>query len=232
MNEEYREYQVVRHIERSPTTATLWIVPAVGDRPDFIPGQFVNILLPGHGSDAKSYSISSVPSDPGFALTVRAAGPFSRTLAARREFETLLVSSPYGYFYPVDTKTPRLCLAGGIGICPLISFICASVEENACPKTALLYSNRNAKEMVFYDLCCRLSRGGLLSVRYFLTREQGTLPGAVHGRIGAEHLREVWQQDPEGPWFLCGSIAFVRDMRLMLKSLRVPEEVIFTEAFF
>lgn len=229
----YKEYTVTRRIEETPTAVTLWLSPQKGERPGFISGQFVNVLLPERGVEAKSYTLQSIPSDEGLAFTVRVAGDFSRTLAGRRVGDTVHLSPPYGFFYPVDETTPRLFLAGGIGVAPFMSIIRASLESGALPPTLLLYSNRSEGDIVFREALEELEhRAPQLSIRHFITREPAKASGFTPGRISSEHLAAVLRVYGGAHCFLCGGIAFVRDMRLALKTLGAPEESIFTEAFF
>lgn len=229
----YEEYEITHRISRTDVVVTLWLVPKRGERPDFIPGQFVNVKDPAGSPEAKSYTIGSTPEDPGVSLTIRAQGPFSRALVARSPGETLLLSEPLGYFYPPDSETPRICIAGGIGIMPFASFIRASIEEKRSPATELLHSEKTTDDLLFRNLFFKLAQEDKnFQVRYFLTRDREGIPGAAHRRIGREDMDAMRQKYPQGHFFLCGSIPFVRDMRLMLKELSVPEETIFTESFF
>jgi len=232
MRELYRGHAVVKKEELSPSVVTLWLRSAAGARPAFVPGQFVNVLLSGHGADAKSYSISSTPRDEDFSITVRAAGAFSRALTALKEGQTLQVSEPCGYFYPVDETTPRACLAGGIGVAPFASIVRSALEEQKMPPTVLLYSNRTALEAVFRDFFAEAAaQEKNFSVEHFITREAPP-PGAHAGRIGPAALAAARERYAAAHFFLCGSIPFVRDIRLNLKAQGVPEERIFTESFY
>lgn len=229
----YEEYEVTHRISRTESVVTLWLAPKKGERPDFIPGQFVNVKDPTGGPEAKSYTIGSTPEDPGVSLTIRAHGSFSRALVSLPPGEPLFLSGPLGYFYPIDSETPRICLAGGIGVMPFASFVRASIEEGSSPPTELLYSERTTDGLLFQDLFFRLAQEDKnFQVRYFLTRDREGIPGAAHRRIGREDMDAMRQKHPHGHFFLCGGIPFVRDMRLLLKEAGVPEESIFTESFF
>src|SRR3989344_1337537 len=151
MDTEYRPYRVEKKIQETPSTSTLFLLPLSGVRPDFIAGQFVNISLPEHGPEAKSYSISSSPRELHLALSVRAAGNFSRALLAKGVGDELLLSDPLGYFYPEDDGRPRVFVAGGIGVAPCMSIIRSAHEAGAMPRTLLLYSSRSAEEVVFKE---------------------------------------------------------------------------------
>lgn len=228
MNPEYRPY-IVRAVRReTPTVVELSLEPKEGSRPDFIPGQFVNISLPEVGPEAKSYTIASSPRDARIFIAVREAGVFSRALCARKAGEEVLLSEPLGYFYPEDNATPRIFVAGGIGVMPFVSIARAGADA----PTLLLYSNRSALDVPFRSVLSELqTENKNLSIRYFITREDAP-EGEVAGRISAERLRDALEENSGGNFFLCGSIAFVRDMRLALNKIFVPEEKIYTESYF
>ncbi|KKW36005.1 MAG: Flavodoxin reductase [Candidatus Adlerbacteria bacterium GW2011_GWA1_54_10] len=229
MNNEYRPYIVYAKRRETPTVVELSLEPQDGVRPDFIPGQFVNISLPEVGPEAKSYTIASTPLDELIVVAVREAGDFSQALCGRKVGEEVLLSEPLGYFYPEDAQTPRVFVAGGIGVMPFVSI----ARAGSGASTILLYSNRAAHDVPFHAMLSELERENKnFSVKHFITRENSPLHGAVNGRIGPEHLARALQDYPEGNFFLCGSIIFVRDMRLVLKDLFVPEERIYTESFF
>ena len=228
MSPEYRPYIVRAKRRETPTVVEFSLDPQKGPRPDFIPGQFVNISLPEVGPEAKSYTIASSSRSAGISIAVREAGDFSRALCAREEGGDLLLSEPLGYFYPEDDLSPRIFVAGGIGVMPFISI----ARTSAAAPTLLLYSNRSALDVPFRAVLSELQiENKNFSVRYFITREDAP-EGAVSGRIGAEHLAKAWEEHPNGNFFLCGSIAFVRDMRLALKKNFAPEERIYTESYF
>ncbi|MEK7068439.1 MAG: FAD-binding oxidoreductase, partial [Patescibacteria group bacterium] len=143
MDNRYAPYIITKRREETPTVVELVLAPKEGARPAFVPGQFIDILLPSHGADAKSYTISSTPHEEGFTIAVRRAGTFSQALCDKKEGEVLSVSEPYGFFYPVDAKTPRLFLAGGIGITPCISIARAGSAAGERAPTLVYYSNRS-----------------------------------------------------------------------------------------
>ena len=233
METEYKEYAVTRRIEETPSVVTLLLSPRNGKRPHFIPGQFVNVLLPERGVEAKSYTLSGIPADSELSITIRVAGGFSRMLAGRKTGETIHLSPPYGFFYPVDAVTPRLLVAGGIGVAPFMSIIRASVERESMPPTLLLYSNRSSYDIAFRDTLEALQKSApQLSIQHFITREPAGASNFTRDRISSEHFAAALRAYGAPHCFLCGGVAFVRDTRLVLKSLDVPEEAIFTEAFF
>ena len=229
----YREWQVLARGTEAPGVETLRIAPLAGELPTFTPGQFVNVLLPALGPESKSYSIANARDDTAFALTVRTIGAFSRALCALEGGARLQVSLPLGYFYQTDPARPRTLVAGGIGIVPFMSMLRSERGKQGSVDTVLLYSSRTKEDAAFLsELDALKNERNTLHVFHFLTRAAETHGGAYVRRIGAPDLLDMDRRYPTGDFFLCGSIAFVRDMRLHLKQNGIPEERLFTESFF
>ena len=228
----YRDYIIRERTQETPSVTMFRLAPENGDMPAFTPGQFVNAILPEFGSEAKSYSIASTPSEKMLALAIRPKGEFSRTLVSLATGSRLSLSEPCGFFYPEDETTPRIFVAGGIGIVPFMSMLRSARERKAVVPTMLLYSNRLASDRPFITELAEHEEAGMCVVRNFVTgAREGDATASMH-RIGPDDLSSAKESLPGANFFLCGGIEFVRDMRLMLKSIGVSEDAIFTEAFF
>ncbi len=220
---------MVRRTEEAPGVSTFFLRPASGEGPQFAAGQFVNISLPGH-TEAKSYTISSAPQDKEFAVTIRAAGKFSTALLAHQAGDRLSLSEPLGYFCAEEAAAPGLWVAGGLGFTRFMSLLRDS--SAARPRTLLYYSNRTFSDAVFKEELQQLPIADpRFEVRHFITREPPP-DGIIRGRIAEADLRSALQKLPNCQVYMCGSIGFVRDYWSLLKKLGVPEERLFTEAFF
>ena len=228
----YRDYTVTERAVETPTVVTLRLVPAEGALPAFIPGQFVNATLTQFGAEAKSYSIASIPGADTLSLAVKPKREFSHALVSLKPGDTLQLSEPCGFFYPEDDTTPRIFVAGGIGIVPFMSMLRSAEAEGTTVPTVLLYSNRLAGDRPFFAELTEHEKAGRCAVRHFITGESHESPAALSHRIGADDLASAKESLPGAHFFLCGGIEFVRDMRLALKSIGVSESAIFTEAFF
>jgi ferredoxin-NADP reductase len=222
--DEYRSRHVARRMGEGEGVVTLWFEPTAAG---FEPGQFINVMLPGH-AEAKSYSLSCAPGEKEWSITVRAAGAFSRALCALRAGDEFFVSAPLGYFYTEHPGARRLWLAGGIGIAPFRAMLRAAPQT----PTLLLYSNRTAHDAVFKEELDTRATGGAFKVRHFFTRERAPQTEGVSHRIGRDDLTKALKEFSPQELFICGSIGFVRDLWQTLRSLGVPEEMLFTEAFF
>jgi benzoate/toluate 1,2-dioxygenase reductase subunit len=84
--------------------------------PVFLPGQYVNIGVPGSGQH-RSYSFSSAPGDAKLAFLIKKipGGVMSTWLETARAGDTLELDGPLGSFYLREVARPLLFLAGGTG---------------------------------------------------------------------------------------------------------------------
>lgn len=117
----------------SPTTLTFSI--ALDDRQalSFLPGQYVNVTVPGT-DQTRSYSFSSGPQDAEASFVVRNVpqGLMSTWLSEHaRVGDAISFRGPMGSFYLRPVERPLLFLAGGTGIAPFLSMLAALVDDHA-----------------------------------------------------------------------------------------------------
>lgn len=101
--------------------------PQWGSGADFIPGQFVELTVPGT-EVSRAYSIANTPNWDGhleFYVRLQPAGVFSAYLQERARLgDRLAVRGPQGCM-TIDEKSlaPRWFVAGGTGIAPMLSML-------------------------------------------------------------------------------------------------------------
>ncbi|QJQ95986.1 MULTISPECIES: benzoate 1,2-dioxygenase electron transfer component BenC [Halomonadaceae] len=99
----------------------------------FLPGQYVNIQVPG-SDETRSYSFSSKPGEPRASFLIRNVpeGLMSGYLAGRAQpGNHLTMTGPLGSFYLREVKRPLLMLAGGTGLAPFLAML-KQLEEKGC----------------------------------------------------------------------------------------------------
>jgi benzoate/toluate 1,2-dioxygenase reductase component len=110
----------VERLSETTLAFTLEGAGAVG----FLPGQYVNLGVPGTG-ETRSYSFASAPGDENLAFLIRdipggLMSGFIRDAAAGVAVE---FTGPSGSFYLRDVTHPVLFLAGGTGLAPFLSML-------------------------------------------------------------------------------------------------------------
>jgi benzoate/toluate 1,2-dioxygenase reductase subunit len=91
----------------------------------FLPGQYVNIVVPGT-DQTRSYSFSSGPlsDEVGFLLRNTPTGALPTYLRERAKIgDRMEFTGPLGSFYLREVKRPLLLLAGGTGLAPFLSML-------------------------------------------------------------------------------------------------------------
>jgi ferredoxin-NADP reductase len=216
-----QKYKVVQKKEEAPQVTTLKLTPVDGTEFSFVPGQFITVYFPYSGTpEGKSYSISSAPHERGFFITVKAMGEFSNRLCGLRVGDEINGSLPYGFFYSENSGSDLVLLAAGIGIAPFRSIILA----NSNRKIILHHSSRTRVEAIFKGEFSKLISENF-NVTHYFTREGSS-------RMNPAKIISTLPELKSPEFFICGSIEFVRDMWKGLKENGVPEDAIFTEAFF
>ncbi len=206
-----------------------------GSIPSYCPGQFINVYFPELGTpEGKAYSMSSAPSEGKMSITVRAIGKFSNRLCSLKEGDTLTASLPYGYFHSESEESHLIMLAGGIGVTPFRSMIAESLARDPSRKMTLFYSSRTNADLIFKKRFDELQEEHPhFDVHYFVTREKPISSSFGANRMTAENVLACLRgYRPDQEFLICGSIPFVSDMWKGLRAGGVPEEAIYTEAFF
>lgn len=120
---------------------------------DFLPGQYVNVAVPGTG-EARSYSFSSGPAQRQVSFLVRIVpgGAMSGYLTERaRVGDRLEFTGPMGGFYLRDVTRPALLLAGGTGLAPLLSMLEHLAQRPPDHPVHLLYGVTTDQDLVHLD---------------------------------------------------------------------------------
>lgn len=214
---EKRTYEIIERKQETYDVVTLKFKKSFS----YVPGQFITVYFLETGTpEGKSYSLSSAPHEDYASITVKAMGEFSNRLCALRPGQTILASPPYGFFWSESTDSDIVLLSSGVGIAPFRSMALDSIARNSDRKILLFHSVRTRADILFKKEFESIPH------TYFITREE------QRERMKPKQIIESLQDLNEPEFFLCGSISFVREMWIGLRENGVPEEVIYTEAFF
>lgn len=129
----------------SPTTATFSV--QLGERVAFLPGQYVNIGVPGT-TQTRAYSFSSAPGEDKVEFLIRdvPGGLMSGYIRSKAEVgDTVSFDGPYGSFYLRPQIRPMLMLAGGTGLAPFLSML-RWIEESPNDQPILLAYGVNTND--------------------------------------------------------------------------------------
>jgi CDP-4-dehydro-6-deoxyglucose reductase len=125
----------------------------------FVPGQYVDILLP--GGRRRSFSIASPPHDARLLeLHVRRVpgGEFTEPLFGADPRRALLtIEGPLGGFVYRERDVPMLLIGGGTGLAPLQSILRHVIENGLGRAMTLYWGVRSARDLYAHDALTALA---------------------------------------------------------------------------
>jgi ferredoxin-NADP reductase len=228
--------EVAELVQETPRVASL--VLNVPDWRGHDPGQHLDVRLTADdGYQAqRSYSIASAPEDPRLQITVERLedGEVSPYLVGEvRVGDKIELRGPIGgYFvWKAASTTPLLLVAGGSGVVPLMAMIRHRSAAGSKVPTRLLYSSRNAEDIIYKEELDRLASSGV-EVAHTLTRAQPSSWKGYARRIDRDMVREVaWPKEQSPMVFICGPTSFVESAAGLLVDLGYDPLQIKTERF-
>ena len=125
-------------------------VPA--EAPAFLPGQYVNIGVPGSGQH-RSYSFSSASGAPRMTFLIKhvPGGLMSGWLSRAAVGTPLELTGPLGSFYLRPVTRPLLLLAGGTGLAPFLSMLETLADQGCAQPLHLIYGVTRDQDLVLVD---------------------------------------------------------------------------------
>lgn len=120
--------------------------------PAFLPGQYVNIDVPGTGL-SRSYSFSNAPGERRICFLIKKipGGVMSGWLARARLGDRLDMTGPLGSFYLRDAARPLLLLAGGTGLAPFLSMLETLARQGSSQTIHLIYGVTRDLDLVLVE---------------------------------------------------------------------------------
>ncbi len=204
----------------------------------FLAGQYLNIFLDIEGMKVnRAYSISSSPKEAkeGFyELTIKyvEGGLVSRyVLDNWKEGDDAELSGPAGDFYhqPLRDAGTVVCLAGGSGITPFLSFARAIVDGDVKFKMILLYGSRTEEQILYKAEFDKLADGDRIKVIHVLSDEDK--PGYENGFITAGLIKKYAPEDEPYSVFVCGPQAMYRFVDKEIAELGLERKFVRHELF-
>jgi benzoate/toluate 1,2-dioxygenase reductase component len=103
---------------------------------NFLPGQYVNLQVPG-SDQTRAYSFSSlVQPDNSISFLIRMVpnGLMSSWMANTAQIgDAMTLRGPFGSFYLREVRRPLLMLAGGTGLAPFLAML-EKLQRDGCPQ--------------------------------------------------------------------------------------------------
>lgn len=208
---------------------------------DFLPGQYVRIILsvvnPDEKGNVRSFSITSSPLQKDYftIVTKITKSAFKKTLSEIIPGTEVRFFGPVGRFIFSEEETaPHVFLAGGIGVTPFHSmFYFAFAKKLAIPIT-MLASFSKVEDMIFYnELTAIANQNQAIKVVYTITQTENSqmLWQGETGRISQDLIKK-YVSDPLVPsYYIAGPPKMVEATEELVKSMGVSQDKIKKENF-
>ncbi|AYN10973.1 benzoate 1,2-dioxygenase electron transfer component BenC [Pseudomonas putida] len=137
----------------SVSTIALSIKGEALSRLAFLPGQYVNLKVPG-SEQSRAYSFSSLQKDGEVSFLIRnvRGGLMSSFLTnLAKAGDSLSLAGPLGSFYLRPIQRPLLLLAGGTGLAPFTAMLEKIAEQGSEHPLHLIYGVTNDFDLVELD---------------------------------------------------------------------------------
>ncbi|WP_375553847.1 benzoate 1,2-dioxygenase electron transfer component BenC [Roseovarius mucosus] len=197
----------------------------------FLPGQYVNISVPGTEAH-RSYSFSSAPGADEATFLIRniPGGLMSRYLGERASAgDAVTLTGPMGAFYLRPIERPQLWLAGGTGLAPFLSMLEQVAAQGSDQPITLYYAVTRAADLVELDRVMALAEAiGNVTVITVLAdqNEEHARKGFVTDHVTAEDLN-----GGDCDVYLCGPPPMVDAVRAHFAQLGVTPAAFHFEKF-
>lgn len=213
------------------SASTIRFCVDMGNPVGFLPGQYVQVGIPGT-SFKRAYSFSSAPGSSMASFVVRNVpnGRMSTFLTDQAQAgQAIAMAGPYGSFYLRDVVRPVLFLAGGTGIAPFLSMLEALAQQGCAQPVRMVFGVTNDIDLVALDeldaLAARLPG--------FEYRTCVADPDSEHPRKGyvTAHIESEWLNGGDADVYLCGPVPMVEAVRGWLDASGQPPKNFHYEKF-
>jgi ferredoxin-NADP reductase/MOSC domain-containing protein YiiM/ferredoxin len=237
----FRKLRVAEVRRESTTISSFRLVPIDDEPPSpaALPGQYLTVRVQPDAGAApllRSYSLSGVPDEDGYRISVKREGAASRYLHDHVEVGHVLdAAAPRGTFVLRDGTRPVVLVSGGVGATPVLSMLHALALERTARPVWWVHGARNREEHAFGPevdgLLAGLAHGHRLVA--FSRPGAGEAAGSdfeVSGRLDLAALERA-QVPKDADYYLCGPDAFMRAIAAALTARGVEPQRVSTEAF-
>lgn len=179
----------------------------------YLPGQYVNIAVPGTG-ESRSYSFSNAPDEHTLTFLVKLSpgGVMSTYLTERAQVgDEISFTGPHGSFFLRETERPALLVAGGTGLAPIMSILRKLRADNTTRPVHVLYGVSTDEDLVELDTVDELTTEvGAVGWEHCVAdpESSATNKGFVTSLLRAEQL-----YDGDVDVYLCGPPPMVEAVR-------------------
>ncbi|PLY07923.1 MAG: oxidoreductase [Desulfuromonas sp.] len=198
-----------------------------------LPGQFINVCVPGVGEFPVSTTGYATPNGQ-IETCVRKAGRVTGALFAQAEGSQLGLRGPFGNGFLLQEFRDRdaLLIAGGLGMAPLRALLLALLEEPYQARSVtLLYGSRSPESLLFSEQLQSLAKQGVIRLKFSVdfAEEQpwSDAPGLCRIGLVTSLLEELPRLGEECVAAVCGPPILYSCILEQLCSAGIPANQIY-----
>ena len=197
----------------------------------FLPGQYVNIKVPGTDAE-RSYSFSTGPDEDhsSFMVRITPQGAMSEYLRDRAAVgDAIEFTGPYGSFFLRQPQRPLLLLAGGTGLAPLMSILEKLSANPPVHPVHLIYGVSREADIVGLDWLRAYEERLPQFTWDLIASEEGT--SAPHTGYVTQIIEPQHLNDGDVDVYLCGPPPMVNAVATWLETEGVEPANFYFERF-
>jgi ferredoxin-NADP reductase len=227
--------KLVEKIKRTPTVESFRFLTE--KKADFIPGQFLQVILDQANKDNKDLnkflSFSSSPDKGYIEVTKRLSDSlFCQRLKELKIQDSVLLKLPLGSCVFKEGYQKICFLIGGIGITPVISILEYIIDRKLTTDAVVFYSNKTEEEIAFKkELDYWQKINNKIKVYYTVSECQPKDNTCIFGRIDKKLVVEKACDYEERVFFIFGPPKMVEAMNALSLEAGCVKENIKTENF-
>ena len=214
----------------SPSTFSFSVALDAPDALDFLPGQYVNVTVPGT-QETRSYSFSSAPGAERASFVVRNVpnGLMSSYLGNASAGQDVTFAGPFGSFYLRPVQRPLLLLAGGTGIAPFLSMLEVLDRHGFSQPVRMVYAVTNDHDLVGLE---QLDRIAAAHPQFeYITCVSGEASSHARKGYATAPVEPAWVNGGDVDIYLCGPVPMVDAVRQWLDGAGIKPSNFYFEKF-
>jgi CDP-4-dehydro-6-deoxyglucose reductase len=226
--------RVVKMQRAAPDVMLLDLKLPAQERLQFLPGQYIDLLL--RGGIRRSFSMANAPRDDGILqLHLRNySGPFSQhVFGVMKEKDIIRFEGPFGtFFLREESAKPIVLVASGTGFAPVKAIVEHALAAGVARPMTLYWGCRVRADLYLHELAETWHREGRL--RYVPVLSEPPASDSWTGRTGFVH-RAVMEDFPDlsgHQVYACGAPVMVEAAHRDFTSMcGLPDEEFFSDSF-
>jgi len=203
------------------------------------PGQYIEMTMPHHGSDARGarryFTLASSPTEDTLRLGVRYYDNGSSFKEILHDSDNALMS--FGqvggdFTLPRDSTAKLAFIAGGIGITPFRSMVKYLSDTNDKRSTILLYGERSAEDVAYREVFEEASVKVGITTKYIFSSPSRIEGSEIVRTINRELIEHEIPDYASRIFYISGPQSMVQGVRHELRAMGVPRRNIKADYFF